>query len=70
MSESPTDEKKPIDIYAVGFDINETSTAALTLKECATIPTSYHYYRAADGNALKAAYDDIADKLFSLRLSE
>jgi len=57
-----------ITVYAVGFDVAEGSAADLTMGYCASSPD--HHYNAADGAELIAAYNDIARKLYSLRLTE
>ncbi|KAB2937859.1 MAG: VWA domain-containing protein [Hyphomicrobium sp.] len=60
---------KGITVYTVGFDIgSDSSTAAQTLRQCATDPTKY--YNAGDGEELKQAFRDIALKLSSLYISK
>ena len=52
-------------MFTVGF---QTSDAAKTfLKSCAT--DAQHYYDADTGDALKAAFRDIALKISTLRLT-
>ena len=52
-------------MFAVGFQVN--STAKTLLKNCATDDS--HYYDATTGDALKAAFRDIALKISTLRLT-
>jgi hypothetical protein len=54
-----------IEVFAVGFQVN--STAKTLLKNCAT--DASHYYDATTGDALKAAFRDIALKISTLRLT-
>jgi len=54
-----------IEVFTVGFQVN--STARDFLKNCAT--DASHYYDATTGDALKAAFRDIALKISSLRLT-
>jgi len=54
-----------IEVYAVGFQVS--STAKALLKNCAT--DDNHYYDATTGDALKAAFRDIALKISTLRLT-
>lgn len=58
---------KGITVYTVGFGISKGGEADQTLEQCAT--SSEYYYNAADGNALKAAFRDIAFKIATLRLT-
>ena len=58
---------KGITVYTVGFDLGSDTTALDMLSQCATDPT--HFYNAASGDALKAAFRDIALKISALRLS-
>ncbi|MEO0810345.1 MAG: VWA domain-containing protein, partial [Pseudomonadota bacterium] len=55
-------------VYAVGFDIPKGSSADEVMLECAS--SEGHYYNAANGEELKAAYHDIAMKMFLLRVSK
>ncbi len=57
-----------ITIYAVGFDVAEGSAADVTMAYCAS--STDHHYNAADGTALIDAYNDIARKIYSIRLTE
>ncbi len=57
-----------IEVYTVGFAIAVGSSPDVTMQQCATSPD--HYYNAADGAALKAAFRDIALKISTLRLAE
>jgi len=56
-----------VTVYTVGFAISVGSQPDVTMQQCAT--SSSHYYNAADGNALKLAFRDIALKIMTLRLS-
>lgn len=55
-------------VYTVGFAITAGGDADTTMAQCATSPE--HYYSAADGDALRAAFRDIALKISTLRISE
>jgi Flp pilus assembly protein TadG len=54
-----------IEVFTVGFQVN--STARDFLKNCATDQS--HFYEATTGDALKAAFRDIALKISTLRLT-
>jgi len=54
-------------IFTVGFEISKGNSADKIMSECASSPA--HYYHAKDGTALKAAYADIAGKMFLVHLS-
>lgn len=54
-----------IEVFTVGFQVNDT--AKTFLKSCAT--DNDHYYDATTGDALKAAFRDIALKISTLRLT-
>jgi Flp pilus assembly protein TadG len=54
-----------IEVFTVGFQV--TSTAKTFLKSCAT--DTNHYYDATTGDALKAAFRDIALRISTLRLT-
>ncbi len=56
-----------IEVYTVGFDVTGNSTAISTLTNCAT--DTSHFYNAADGNALRAAFRDIGLKISKLHLA-
>lgn len=58
---------KGIIVYTVGFDIGDEPDAAEVLSDCAT--DSSHYFAAANGTALKAAFRAIAVDISNLRLS-
>lgn len=58
---------KGITVYTVGFGIRKGGEADKTLKQCAT--SEEYYYNAADGDALKAAFRDIAFQIATLRLT-
>ena len=62
-----------IEIFTVGFDFGsltaaEKQTAIYTLSNCAT--DASHFYNSQTGDALKAAFRDIALKIASLYLSQ
>lgn len=57
---------KSITVYTVGFNIDSTAAKDM-LKNCAT--SSDHYYDTSGGDALKAAFRDIALKISKLRLT-
>ncbi len=57
---------KGIKVYTIGFQI-DNSNALTMLQHCATDST--YYYNATNGDALKAAFRDIALKISALRLS-
>lgn len=61
-------KKTGIDIYTVGFQLGGDATATATLKGCASDPSKF--YDASTGDALKAAFRDIALKAAPLRLSQ
>jgi Flp pilus assembly protein TadG len=54
-------------IYTVGFDLQGDQSAINLLTNCATDPS--HFYNAADGQALQAAFQDIANSITNLRIS-
>jgi len=54
-------------IYAVAFDVPKGGEADITMQQCAS--SFEHHYNAANGEALKLAYREIALKIFSLRLT-
>jgi hypothetical protein len=55
-----------IEIYTVGFQLDSTAAKSM-LKNCAT--KADHYYETSSGDALKAAFRDIALKISKLRLT-
>jgi hypothetical protein len=57
---------KSITVYTVGFNIDSTAAKNM-LKDCAT--SNDHYYDTSGGDALKAAFRDIALKVSKLRLT-
>ncbi len=66
-------KKNGIEIYTVGFNLDGNSkqdqqTAIDTLSSCAT--DSDHFYNSTTGDALKAAFRDIALKISTLYLSQ
>ena len=58
---------KGITVYTVGFQLGTDTRAISTLNSCAT--DSSYFYNAANGDALKAAFRDIALKISALRIS-
>ena len=58
---------KGIIVYTVGFQVGNDANAVSLLSSCATDST--HFYNAADGNALRQAFRDIALKVSALRIS-
>lgn len=56
-----------VEVYTVGFQVTN-STAKDTLSNCAT--DANHYYNSSTGDALKAAFRDIALKISTLYLSQ
>jgi len=58
---------KGIEIYTVGFML-DNQTATNTLSSCAT--DASHFYNSTTGDALKAAFRDIALKISTLYLSQ
>lgn len=59
---------KGIEIYTVGFQLGGSQIATNTLKNCAT--DANHFYNSSTGDALKAAFRDIALKISTLYLSQ
>ncbi len=57
---------KSITVYTVGFNLDSTAAKNM-LKSCAT--SNDHYYDTSGGDALKAAFRDIALKISKLRLT-
>ncbi len=57
---------KSITVYTVGFNL-DSKAAKTMLKDCAT--SADHYYDTSGGDALKAAFRDIALKISTLRLT-
>ena len=58
---------KGIEVYTVGFQL-DNQTAKDTLSSCAT--DADHFYNSTTGDALKAAFRDIALKISTLYLSQ
>jgi hypothetical protein len=58
---------KGIEVYTVGFQL-DNQTAIDTLSKCAT--DASHFYNSSTGDALKAAFRDIALKISTLYLSQ
>jgi hypothetical protein len=59
---------KGIEVYTVGFQLGGSQLAINTLKSCAT--DTNHFYNSSTGDALKAAFRDIALKISTLYLSQ
>lgn len=59
---------KGIEVYTVGFQIGTGTLAETTLLNCAT--DANHFYNSSTGDALKAAFRDIALKISTLYLSQ
>ena len=57
-----------IEIYTVGFQLGGSQLAINTLSSCAT--DANHFYNSTTGDALKAAFRDIALKISTLYLSQ
>jgi Flp pilus assembly protein TadG len=55
-----------IEVYTVGFKLTTKASKAM-LKDCAT--DANHYYETSTGDALKAAFRDIALRISKLRLT-
>ncbi len=68
MKTKDTTGKNHIEIYTVGFQLGGNQTAINTLSYCAT--DSAHFYNSSTGDALKAAFRDIALKISTLYLSQ
>ncbi|HET6388619.1 pilus assembly protein [Hyphomicrobium sp.] len=67
LSQCTAMKAKGIEVYTVGFQLTN-STAIDTLKKCAT--DADHFYNSSTGDALKAAFRDIALKISTLYLSQ
>jgi Flp pilus assembly protein TadG len=59
---------KGIEVYTVGFQLGGSKLATNTLKSCAT--DADHFYNSSTGDALRAAFRDIALKISTLYLSQ
>lgn len=59
---------KGIEVYTVGFQLGGSKLAINTLSKCAT--DTNHFYNSSTGDALKAAFRDIALKISTLYLSQ
>ncbi|MBY0560954.1 pilus assembly protein [Hyphomicrobium sp.] len=57
-----------IEVYTVGFQLGNSQLAVNTLKNCAT--DANHFYNSTTGDALKAAFRDIALKISTLYLAQ
>ncbi|TIO08161.1 pilus assembly protein [Mesorhizobium sp.] len=62
---------KGIEIFTVGFDLNETNAKA-TLQDCASPDTAKikHFYQAANGMELDQAFQDIARNIENLTVTK
>lgn len=62
---------KGIEIFTIGFDLNEENARA-TLQNCASPDTGKikHFYQAANGTELNQAFQDIARNIESLALTK
>jgi hypothetical protein len=60
-----TSNAAKIEVFTVGFQV--TNASKTFLKNCAT--DASHFYDASTGDALKAAFRDIALKISTLRLT-
>jgi len=67
VSQCTAMKAKGIEVYTIGFQLNN-QTAVDTLSSCAT--DASHFYNSATGDALKAAFNDIALKISTLYLSQ
>lgn len=67
VSQCTAMKAKGIEVYTVGFQL-DNQTAIDTLSSCAT--DSSHFYNSTTGDALKAAFRDIALKISTLYLSQ
>ncbi|CAA2137230.1 pilus assembly protein [Hyphomicrobium sp. ghe19] len=67
ISQCTAMKAKGIEVYTVGFQL-DNQTAIDTLKSCAT--DINHFYNSTTGDALKAAFRDIALKISTLYLSQ
>jgi hypothetical protein len=57
-----------ITVYTVGFALGGNTTAINTLRNCASDTSKF--YEADNGEALRAAFRDIALQVAKLRLSQ
>ncbi len=57
-----------VEVYTVGFQLGGSKLAENTLSSCAT--DANHFYNSSTGDALKAAFQDIALKISTLYLSQ
>jgi Flp pilus assembly protein TadG len=67
ISQCTAMKAKGIEVYTVGFML-DNQTAIDTLSSCAT--DASHFYNSSTGDALKAAFKDIALKISTLYLSQ
>ncbi|MFA7305038.1 MAG: pilus assembly protein [Hyphomicrobium sp.] len=67
VSQCTAMKAKGIEVYTVGFQL-DNQTAIDTLTKCAT--DTSHFYNSTTGDALKAAFRDIALKISTLYLSQ
>jgi Flp pilus assembly protein TadG len=57
-----------IEVYTVGFAVGDSATVIATLQQCAS--SASHFYNAANGEALRSAFRDIALKASAIRISQ
>lgn len=67
LSQCTAMKAKGIEVYTVGFQLDNQSAINM-LKSCAT--DADHFYNSTTGDALKAAFRDIALKISTLYLSQ
>ena len=67
VSQCTAMKAKGIEVYTIGFQL-DNQTAVDTLSSCAT--DASHFYNSATGDALKAAFNDIALKISTLYLAQ
>ncbi len=60
---------KKIEIYTIGFRVNEYPDGEALMRYCAT-PEGVHFFKADDGNELKRAFQKIAKNISSIYLSK
>ena len=65
MKDPLEDNVTKIEVFTIGFQVSSASKTFL--QDCAT--DTSHFYDATTGDALRAAFRDIALKISTLRLS-
>lgn len=63
-------KQENIDVYAVVFDVTAGSNIDKKMKSCASAPAAPYYFNATDGDELKDAFEEIAENLTSLHVSQ